>query len=266
MFVVPAEKIWRHQVLQRHRDPKFQIAWIRQVIILFGARGDSVVILGLLAAIEREIPNLDVDGSGGEPHETESGTLVRPMSRPTRDSDTLVRPISRSSQNNQPPPRPMQPKVMNQSNIGQGEPTPPPRDHRKPTVSPPAPPMPVQPANQITPDVPARPSRPRTNSQSDNSQKQRPPKPPPPNPGTYQSKINSKGCLIKQFLARQIKPNGVIPTPKVPMGAGLSKIFNGCPLNINCATSWIHPETNDQHILFGCDEGMCSTLSWSIDL
>ena len=192
MSVVPVEKIWRHQVLQRHRDPKFQIAWIRQVIILFGARGDSVVILGLLAAIEREIPNLDVDGSGGEPHETESGTLVRPMSRPTRDSDTLVRPISRSSQNNQPPPRPMQPKVMNQSNIGQGEPTPPPRDHRKPTVSPPAPPMPVQPANQITPDVPARPSRPRTNSQSDNSQKQRPPKPPPPNPGTYQSKINSK--------------------------------------------------------------------------
>lgn len=197
---------------------------------------------GLLAAIEREIPNLDVDGSGGEPHETESGTLVRPMSRPSRDSDTLVRPISRSSQNNQPPPRPMQPKVINQSSIGQGEPTPPPRDHRKPTVSPPTPPTPLQPTNQAIPDVPARPSRPRTNSQSDNSQKQRPPKPPPPNPGTYQT--------------RQIKPNGVIPTPKVPMGAGLSKIFNGCPLNINCATSWIHPETNDQHILFGCDEGL----------
>lgn len=40
------------------------------------------------------------------------------------------------------------------------------------------------------------------------------------------------------------------------MGAGLSKIFNGCPLKINCATSWIHPETNDQHILFGCDQGL----------
>ena len=48
------------------------------------------------------------------------------------------------------------------------------------------------------------------------------------------------------------------------MGAGLSKIFNGCPLNINCATSWIHPETNDQHILFGCDEGMCSTKQLDI--
>ena len=192
MCVDRVEKTWRHQVHRLHQDLKYQIELSHQVITLFGARGDSVVILGLLAAIEREIPNLDVDGSGGDPHETESGTLVRPMSRPTRDSDTLVRPISRSSQNNQPPPRPMQPKVMNQSNIGQGEPTPPPRDHRKPTVSPPAPPTPVQPLNQTTPDVPARPSRPRTNSQSDNSQKQRPPKPPPPNPGTYQSKFISK--------------------------------------------------------------------------
>ena len=78
--------------------------------------------------------------------------------------------------------------------------------------------------------------------------------------GHIKVSLFQKDRVIKQIVARQIKPNGVIPTPKVPMGAGLSKIFNGCPLNINCATSWIHPETNDQHILFGCDEGMCSIL------
>lgn len=50
----------------------------------------------------------------------------------------------------------------------------------------------------------------------------------------------------------------MVPTPKVNMGAGLSKIFNGCPLKINCATSWINPDTNDQHILFGCDQGFLS--------
>ena len=50
------------------------------------------------------------------------------------------------------------------------------------------------------------------------------------------------------------------------MGAGLSKIFNGCPLKINCATSWIHPETNDQHILFGCDQGLKNILKSNIIL
>lgn len=50
--------------------------------------------------------------------------------------------------------------------------------------------------------------------------------------------------------------NGLPPIPKVKMGAGLVKIFDQCPLVIHCASTWIHPDTKDQLILFGSDLGI----------
>ncbi|XP_037940801.1 mitogen-activated protein kinase kinase kinase kinase 5 isoform X6 [Teleopsis dalmanni] len=50
--------------------------------------------------------------------------------------------------------------------------------------------------------------------------------------------------------------NGLPPTPKVLMGACFSKIFNCCPLRVHCTASWIHPDTRDQHLLIGAEEGI----------
>ena len=62
----------------------------------------------------------------------------------------------------------------------------------------------------------------------------------------------------QQATLQHHQVNGLPPTPKVKMGAGLVKIFDQCPLVIHCACSWINPETKDQLILFGSDLGIYS--------
>ncbi|XP_032138812.1 mitogen-activated protein kinase kinase kinase kinase 2 isoform X12 [Sapajus apella] len=80
--------------------------------------------------------------------------------------------------------------------------------------------------------------------------------PPPPGPSSPPLLPTAWATMKQREDPERSSCHGLPPTPKVHMGACFSKVFNGCPLRIHAAVTWIHPVTRDQFLVVGAEEGI----------
>ncbi|XP_071832271.1 mitogen-activated protein kinase kinase kinase kinase 5-like isoform X3 [Apostichopus japonicus] len=204
---------------------------------------------GLKSALPSKNPNNDMGNShyqaGNWTHHEPEGHEASKFGDSERQvQQAKATAAARAAESDEPPPLPPKMKNTVQFNV----PKPPAESASKSFVRPPL------------GEKPKPPPKPRPNSRAPTTNgenlkemedEQQPPVVPP-------RRIRNEFMTKTNDQATPRMTNGIPMTPKVTMGAGFSKVFNECPLIIYCSASWVHPETRDQIILLGCEEGIYS--------
>ncbi|KAL5271004.1 hypothetical protein ACHWQZ_G001603 [Mnemiopsis leidyi] len=113
-------------------------------------------------------------------------------------------------------------------------------------------PLPSRPPREAAPPqkppvpVPLPPRRPTA------SQQPGPSAPPPPSPQQSSAGGSSAPPLPPRNPSLKAPSNAATP----PRARFFTKIFSGCPLNINCAGVWTHPSKEDTYVLLGTEQGL----------